>query len=373
MNGSTVYFSDLRASPRRNLLDKVGDLLDQAGVADRVRRGDLVAVKLHFGERGNTSFIRPVFVRRVVERLRDLGARPFLTDTNTLYTGSRCEAATHLQTAIRHGFAYAVVDAPLVIADGLRGNSSVAVPIAGGTHFEQAHVAAEIANADALVVLSHFKGHDLAGIGGAVKNLGMGCSAREGKLAQHSSVSPKVKAKRCIACGECIRWCAAGAIELAEKARIIPDTCVGCGECILSCPQNAIQIQWTEGPQVMQEKMAEYACGAMAGKAERSVFLNMVTQVSPACDCHGHTDAPIVGDLGFLASSDPVALDQASADLVNRQPGNPASALKTNHGPGEDKFRGVYPDIDWTVQLARAEALGLGTRQYVLEDRSGGT
>ena len=371
MNKSTVYFSDLRASPRRNLLDKVADLLDHAGVADRIHRGDLVAVKLHFGERGNTSFIRPVFVRRVVERLRDLGARPFLTDTNTLYTGSRSEAATHLQTAIQNGFAYAVVDAPVVIADGLRGNSSVTVPITGGSHFQKVSIAAEIANADSLVVLSHFKGHDLAGIGGALKNLGMGCAAREGKLAQHSSVAPKVKAKRCIACGECLRWCAAGAIELGDKARIDPKTCVGCGECILSCPENAIQIQWTEGPQAMQEKMAEHACGALAGKAGRCVFLNAVTQVSPACDCHGHTDAPIVGDLGYLAASDPVALDQACADLVNRQPGNLASALKTNHAPGEDKFRGVYPDIDWTVQLAHAEALGLGSRQYGWEDSSG--
>ena len=154
MNKSTVYFSDLRASPRRNLLDKVADLLDHAGVADRIHRGDLVAVKLHFGERGNTSFIRPVFVRRVVERLRDLGARPFLTDTNTLYTGSRSEAATHLQTAIQNGFAYAVVDAPVVIADGLRGNSSVTVPITGGSHFQKVSIAAEIANADSLVVLN---------------------------------------------------------------------------------------------------------------------------------------------------------------------------------------------------------------------------
>jgi uncharacterized Fe-S center protein len=371
MTEATVFFTDLRASPRRNLLDKVAGLLDHAGIASRVHRGDLVAVKLHFGERGNTSFIRPVFVRRVVEHLRDLGARPFLTDTNTLYSGSRSEAATHLQTAIRNGFAHAVVDAPLVIADGLRGNSTVTVPITGGRHFQRVPIAAEIANADAIVVLSHFKGHELSGIGGALKNLGMGCAAREGKLAQHSSVAPKVKAKRCVACGECAPWCSVGAITLGDKARIDPKRCVGCGECILTCPQDAIQVQWTEGPRVMQEKMAEFARGALVGKEDRSVFLNAVTQVSPACDCCGHTDAPLVGDLGYLSSADPVALDQASADLVNRQPGNPSSALKTNHAPGADKFRGVYPEIDWSIQLACAEALGLGNRQYRLEDRSG--
>ena len=371
MNHPTVHFTDLRTSPRRNLLDKMALLLEQAGLPDKIGRGDLVAVKLHFGERGNTAFIRPVFVRRVVELLRDLGAKPFLTDTNTLYIGSRSEATTHLQTAIRNGFDFAVVDAPLVIADGLRGNSSVEVPIPGGRHFQRVHIASEIANADALVVLSHFKCHDLAGFGGALKNLGMGCSSREGKLAQHSSVAPKVKAKRCVACGECLPWCPVAAITLDGKARIEPNLCIGCGECILTCPQEAIQVQWTEGPLVMQEKMAEHACGAMAGKSEHSIFLNMATQISPACDCYGHTDAPIVGDIGFLAASDPVAIDQASVDKVNQQIGNPASALKSNHEPGMDKFRGVCPDIDWGVQLTHAEKLGLGSRRYRLEDISG--
>ncbi len=360
-----IFFADLRTHHRRTLFDKIDELLRRVGVDRCVRAGDLVAVKLHFGERGNASFLRPVFVRRVVDLLRELGAKPFLTDTNTLYRGSRTDAVSHLETALLHGFSYATVGAPLVIAGGLRGNTGLKIPVSG-KHFREASVAAEIVHADALVVLSHFKGHDVAGFGGAVKNLGMGCATREGKLAQHSDVSPKVKAKRCVACGECVKWCSHAAITVDKKAQICSDRCVGCGECILTCPTGAIQVRWTEGPLTMQEKMAEYALAALHGKQDRAVFLSFLTQVSPACDCHGHNDVAIVPDVGLIAGRDPVAIDQASVDLVNACPGREGSALRCNHEPGGDKFRGVYPQIDWSVQLAHAERIGLGTRRYRL-------
>lgn len=363
MQLADVHYADLRTSPRQNLLDKVEALLHRAGLPGRVIRGDLVAVKLHFGEKGNTAFLRPVFVRRVVEVLKSLGAKPFVTDANTLYVGTRSDAASHLETAIQNGFDFAVIGAPLVIADGLRGNSAVRVPIRG-KHFSEVSVAAEIVHADAVVALTHFKGHEISGFGGSLKNVGMGCASREGKLAQHSTLGPEVKEKLCVACGDCVPWCAQGAISMAESAFIDPGRCVGCGQCILICPQGAIQVQWNESPGIMQEKMAEHCLGALVGKRDKSLFLNFVSQVSPACDCYGHADAPIVGDLGILASTDPVAIDQASVDLVNAQPGNPASALKTGLAPGEDKFRGVYPQIDWSIQLAHAEALGLGSRAY---------
>ncbi|MHB8765097.1 MAG: DUF362 domain-containing protein [Deferrisomatales bacterium] len=363
MAAPEVYVSNLRTSSRHTLLDKIEELLALAGADRRVRRGDLVAVKLHFGEKGNTGYLRPVLVRRVVEVLKGLGAKPFLTDTNTLYTGARSDAAGHLETAVYNGFDYASVGAPLVIADGLRGNSLVRVPIAG-VHCREVSVAEAVAHADVLVGLAHFKGHELSGFGGALKNLGMGCAAREGKLLQHSGVAPKVKRKVCVACSECVRWCAQGAISVQEVATIDSGGCVGCGECILSCPKGAIQIQWNEGPQVMQEKMAEHALGAVAGKQDRCLFLNFATQVSPACDCCGHSDAPIVADAGILSSADPVALDQASVDLVNALPGLPGTALQGGHGPGEDKFRSLYPAIDWAAQLAHAERIGLGSRAY---------
>jgi uncharacterized Fe-S center protein len=367
---SDVFFSDLRTSPRQNLLDKLEALARRAGLDRQVNAGDLVAVKLHFGEKGNTSFIRPILVRRIVDVLKSLGAKPFLTDTNTLYTGSRSDAVTHAETAIQNGFAYAVVGAPIVIADGLLGNTAVRVDIPG-THLKQVTVAAAVAQADAIVGLAHFKGHDLAGFGGAIKNVGMGCTAREGKLAQHSSVSPKVKKKLCVACGECVRWCSQGAISVGEVALIQADRCIGCGECILTCPRGAIQVQWNEGPEAMQEKMAEHAFGALHNKRGKSLFVNFVTHVTPACDCYGHSDAPIVRDVGLLAAEDPVALDQACVDLVNAQAGLEGSALTVNLQPGEDKFRGVYPRIDWSAQLRHAERLGLGSTRYRLTDVGG--
>jgi uncharacterized Fe-S center protein len=371
MKKADVIFSNLRAGYTTNMLDKVENLLKEAGIEKRIKKGDLVAIKVHFGELGNTSFIRPIYVRRVVELVKSLGGKPFITDTNTLYVGSRSDAASHLETALANGFSYACVNAPLIIADGLRGNSSIAVAIEG-EHYKEVEIGSEIVNADCIIALTHFKGHEVAGFGGALKNLGMGAAAKAGKLAQHSSLSPKIKGKNCKACGQCMLWCAHGAIELIsktktdKKATIDTDKCVGCGACIATCPTGAIQIQWTEGPKVLQEKMAEHAAGSMKGKEDKSLFVNFITQVSPACDCHNHTDAPIVADIGLAASTNPVALDQACVDMVNNAQGFQDSALTKNHAPGEDKIRGVYPNIDWTVQLDSAEKIGMGTRQYTL-------
>jgi hypothetical protein len=365
MSSSDVHFTDLRASYKRNILDKTEELLTAAGLPDIIEPGDIVAVKLHFGEPGNTAFIRPIFVRRVVEALKKLGAKPFITDTTTLYVGPRSNAVDHIEAALHNGFSYTTVGAPIIIADGLRGQSYVDTPIKG-THFDSVSIAAEIANADAIVVLSHFKCHELSGIGGSVKNIGMGSAARRGKLAQHSNIAPKVKAKACVACGECIEWCPNQAIELGETATIDKERCIGCGECIVICPHQAIRIQWTEGAQVMQEKMAEYALGALSGKLDKSIFVNFITQVSPACDCMGHSDAPIVADLGIACATDPVAIDQASADLVNQAPANYASKMPAEYKQGEDKFRAITPKSDWTVQLECAQKLGLGTRDYKL-------
>ncbi len=365
MNTPDVIFSDLRADHKRSMLDKVEQLLLEAGIESRISKGDLVAVKLHFGELGNTSFIRPIYVRRVVELIKRLGAKPFITDTNTLYAGTRSDAVSHIDTAIANGFTYSCVGAPLVIADGLIGNAKVDVPV-NGDHFDSVHIAAEVAHADAVIALTHFKFHELAGMGGSIKNIAMGCSARAGKLAMHSGVSPKITAKKCIACGDCVGHCAHQAISIDKKASIDPERCVGCGECIIICPVKAIQIQWTQGPKDMQEKMAEYTAGALKGKEQKSLFVNFITQVSPACDCYGHSDAPVVADIGIACSTDPVAVDQCSVEMVNAAKGREDSALKSNHAPGEDKVKGVYPHIDWDVQLDCSVKLGLGSRSYNL-------
>lgn len=361
---STVYFADMRAGTRENLFTKLERLMELCELPAIIARGDLTAIKLHFGEKGGHAYIRPTFVRCIVDRVKDSGGKPFLTDSSTLYPGERKEAVSALTCAIENGFAYAVVNAPLVMCDGLRGHSARRVAVAGEL-LKEVDIGLDILEADALITLSHFKCHELTGFGGAIKNLAMGCSSREGKLEQHSTVAPEVADKFCTGCAACLKACAHEAIRLIEsRARIDKDACAGCGRCITVCETRAIRIQWNEEAPLVMKKMAEYALGAISGKQGKLLFINFVTQVSPACDCFGHSDAPIVPDLGILASIDPVALDQACADLVNRAQGLPDTALKEGHAPGGDKFRGVHPQIDWETTLLHAERIGLGTRDY---------
>lgn len=365
---STVYFTDFRATFQESLTAKLARLVETAGLSQVIEKRDLTGVKLHFGEKGNLAFIRPVFVSTVVESIKSCGGKPFLVDTNTLYAGTRSDTVNHLQTAIKNGFSYAVVDAPLVIADGLRGHSDVEIPI-NCKNFESCYIGADIHHADALISLAHFKGHELSGFGGALKNIGMGCASRRGKLAMHSTVSPKVIRKKCVGCGQCITHCPASAISLNDdkKAVIDENACIGCGECIVVCAAEAVQIRWNQSVPVFLEGMMEYAKAVIQEKNGKMLFVNVINNVSPMCDCIGHNDTPIVRDIGIAASLDPVALDQASVDLVNLEPAFAGSCLTVNTGPGEDKFKGLYPQVDWDVQLDYAEKLGLGSRDYTLE------
>ena len=363
---SKVYFADMRAGHKENLFDKLARLLTLAGLERSVAADDLTAVKIHFGEKGNHAFIRPIFARRVVEEIKRLGARPFLTDSSTLYPGERKEAVSALTCAIENGFGYACAGAPLIISDGLRGVTETAVAVEGEL-LKKVYIGTEIVEAVSLVCMTHFKCHELTGFGGAIKNLGMGCASRKGKMVQHSTVAPVVAEKYCTGCGICLKACAHDAVAVIEgKAAIDPTLCAGCSRCITVCPVKAIHVQWNEAADLVMRKMAEYAMGAVSGKAGKTVYLNFITQVSPACDCYGHADAPIVNDIGLCASSDPVAIDQACADLVNGARGNEGSALQSGHEPGGDKFRGCWPEIPWEVQLEHGERIGLGSRRYEL-------
>jgi len=368
---SRVYAIDMRAGYRENMFEKLNRLLEAVGVCQGIKTRDLVAVKLHFGEKGNTGFISPLFVRQVVDKVVALKARPFLTDANTLYGGSRNDAPQHLITAIQNGFAYSVTGAPIIIADGLKGASSTEVQV-NLEHIQTAYIASNIVEADALISLAHFKGHELTGFGGTLKNLGMGCAARRGKLAQHSNLSPKVKSKHCEACGDCVKTCPQSAIAIVEvekkkKARIDPEKCIGCAACILVCPNQAVRVQWNKSVPEFMEKMVEYTAAVLNNKRHKAFFLNFLTHISPVCDCVSHTDAPMVNDVGILASMDPIAIDQASADLVNQQPGLPGSCPGSGLNPGEDKFRALYPEVDWSIQLDYGQKIGLGSRDYDLE------
>ncbi len=366
MTKAEVYFANLRArNPYDSTVSKVGRLFDAAGFDECIRKNALTAIKLHFGEMGNDSYINPVFVREVVDRVRKCGGKPFLTDSNTLYLGSRANAVDHIETAIRHGFDYAVAGAPLIIADGLSGGNTRSVTI-DKKHFRDVIISGDIVASESLVVLSHFKGHEVAGFGGAIKNLAMGCASARGKQEQHSA-RPLVIEAHCIGCGKCKDVCPKSAISLKRKrSHIDRDLCIGCFECMTVCPEHAIDIDWeTEIPRFV-ERLVEYAFGAVKGKAHRTCFMNFLTRITPDCDCVPWSDAPIVPDIGILASKDPVAIDAASFDLVNRQEGIRGSGLGHNFRKGADKFKGMRAGTDALRQVSYGREIGLGSSEYEL-------
>lgn len=365
---STVYFASVRArSPSKSKLHQIERLFDAAGMNDVVKKGELTAIKIHFGEMGNDSYVNPALVRPITEGVRARGARPFLTDTNTLYGGSRANAVDHLQTAEMHGFGMAVAGAPVIIADGLYGDSYRQIPVKG-KHFQSVKIAAEIAAADSLIVVSHFKGHLPAGFGGAIKNLGMGCAPAAGKAEQHSA-KPIFNADICSGCGSCRDGCPRQAITVQKKISAIDyERCTGCGKCLRVCPTHAMDFDWLVAVPPFMERIAEYAMGAVAGKEGRAGFFNFLINITPDCDCVPWSDAAIVQDIGILASLDPVAIDQASFDLVNRQMGLAGTLLQKSMEPGADKFRGLWEGTMGGIQIEHGEAIGLGSRSYRLEE-----
>ncbi len=363
-NPSKVYFLSLNASGKKGgLMQRLPELLSTLSMYDHARPKAATAIKLHLGERGNTSFIRPLFIQFIVDYLKAKGLKPFLTDANTLYSGSRSNSIDHLICANENGFQYGVVHAPVIIADGIYGNRSVVIETPG-PRVKQAYIGEAIYDADALLCASHFKGHELTGFGGALKNMGMGCAAKAGKLVMHSDQNPQVSVERCVGCGVCVNFCGSDAITIKDKkARIDSKKCVGCASCIAVCPTHSINNSWNVGPVACMEKMAEYASAAMSCVYPAIGFVTFITNVSPVCDCYGFSGVPIVGDIGILASDDPVAIDQASYDLVNEAPWHPYYGKRQE---GIDKFKELANGIDPTVQLVHAEKLGLGTRKYEL-------
>ena len=366
MMKSKVWFAGIRASSdQESTTAKVRRLFDAAGFSAVFSARDKSAVKVHFGELGNDGFISPVLVRQAVEKIRGCGAMPFLTDTNTLYIGSRSNAVEHITTAILHGFDYAVAGAPVIIADGLDGRNVAKIPVSG-KHFDTVAVAGDIVAADSMLVLSHFKGHIVSGFGGAIKNLAMGCAPPEGKRAQHNA-RPFNIPEKCTGCGKCIPVCPRSAINIEnDKSMIDATECIGCFECMHACPEHAIDINWETEIPVFMERMVEHAFGAVKGKAGKVAYMNFLIRITPDCDCFPFSDAPIVPDIGILASTDPVAIDAASFDLVNRQQGFTDSLLTAHHKPGEDKFSGVHIHTDGLRQIRYAEELGMGSSTYEL-------
>ena len=367
---STVFFASAETSrTRKDLLTQVRNLFDAAGGDKIIAREDLVALKLSFSEVGNTAYIRPPLVREVVRKVREAGGKPFLTDAGTLYVGGRANAVDHLETAIRNGFTFAVVEAPIIIADGLRGKSFVEVKI-DQKNCETARIGAEAYHANALISLAHVHGHGGTGLAATFKNIGMGFGSRAGKQEMHSQEEPPaVDTAKCVGCGECVRYCPANAIRVAEKkAKVDAATCIRCGECTVTCPHGAIAIRWGDEPGRLQERIVEYTFAVLKDKKKKCLFYAFLLDVTPGCLCTSASHRPFIPDVGILASRDPVALEQATFDMVNAQEGIKASTLPSGHREGANKYRALFPDQESELTMRYAEELGLGSRKYKIEE-----
>lgn len=353
-----------------SILNRLVKLFDRVGTGGIIKENDMVAVKAHFGEEGNISYISPIFYRTIIDRIKICGGKPFISDTNTLYVGERNNAIKHLNLALKHGFSFATVNAPVLIADGMTGMDFVEETI-NLKHIKKAKIASAFYWANAIVVLSHCKGHMLTSMGGAIKNIGMGCAARPGKQEQHSGSAPKFKSEFCIGCGECVKWCNFNAIKIKNKKAINdPSKCIGCGECIAACRYDAIDTFWDSDITKMNEKMVEYAYAVIKSIKNKIVFFNFLMNITPECDCMPSTDKYIVPDIGILASFDPVAIDCASVELINSTAIiNENIKDKKSYNikySNKDKFKMIHPELNWKTQLEYGQKIGLGNMDYEL-------
>ncbi len=362
---SKVYFADLRADVHENLQQKLTRLMKTAGMGDIDFQDKFVAIKLHFGEPGNLAFLRPNWARTVADFVKERGGKPFLTDCNTLYVGGRKNALDHMDSAMLNGFNPMTTGCQIIIADGLKGSDEVEVPVVGGEYVKNAKIGRAVMDADVFISLTHFKGHEEAGFGGCLKNIGMGCGSRAGKMEQHNAGKPHVAEKHCIGCGQCRKICAHGAPIIENgKAHIDHDKCVGCGRCIAVCPKDAVRIDWDESTTNLNCKIAEYTKAVVDGRP--CFHISLVIDVSPNCDCRSENDMAIVPNVGMFASFDPVALDMACVDAVNRQPVINGSYLAEQEHCHHDHFKDTHPDTNWETCIDHGVKLGLGNREYNL-------
>ena len=364
---SKVYFADLRADVHENLQQKLTRLMKTAGMGDIDFQDKFVAIKLHFGEPGNLAFLRPNWARTVADFVKERGGKPFLTDCNTLYVGGRKNALDHMDSAMLNGFNPMTTGCQIIIADGLKGSDEVEVPVVGGEYVKNAKIGRAVMDADVFISLTHFKGHEEAGFGGCLKNIGMGCGSRAGKMEQHNAGKPHVAQKHCIGCGQCRKICAHGAPIIENgKAYIDHDRCVGCGRCIAVCPKDAVRIDWDESTTNLNCKIAEYTKAVVDGRP--CFHISLVSDVSPNCDCRSENDMAIVPNVGMFASFDPVALDMACVDAVNAQTPLRGSAADDAHAKAHvhDHFQRLHPDTNWRSCLEHGEKIGIGTREYEL-------
>lgn len=373
MEKAQVYFSDFRTKAFGDgLPTKLKKLIKKAGIGQIDMDGKFAAIKMHFGELGNISYLRPNYAKAVADVVRELGGRPFLTDCNTMYPGKRKNALEHLECAWENGFTPLTVGCPILIGDGLKGTDDIAVPLSGCEYVKAAKIGRAVMDADVFISLTHFKGHEMTGFGGAIKNIGMGCGSRAGKTEQHSSGKARINEDLCRGCLACRKECANDALdfdEAAEKMQVNQENCVGCGRCLGACNFDAISFGIDAAVELLNRRMAEYTKAVVAGRP--CFHISLIVDVSPNCDCHGENDVPILPNIGMFAAFDPLALDQACADACLAADPLPGSQLADNMAKGDfvdhhDPFTNSRPESEWRTCLAHAEKIGLGTRDYEL-------
>lgn len=365
MENSKVYFTNLRTTVGDSLLKKLERLIRTAGIDEIDFKDKFTAIKMHFGELGNLAFLRPNYAKVVADVVSSLGGKPYLVDCNTLYVGARKDALEHLNTAALNGFSPLSTGCQIIIGDGLKGTDDVEIPVEGAVYCKTAKIGRGVVDSDIIISLNHFKGHEETGFGGALKNLGMGCGSRRGKMEMHNAGKPFVNQELCIGCRMCAKFCAHDAPQFEDgKASIVQDRCVGCGRCVSVCPKDAVETAFDEAKDVLNMKIAEYAKAVLNGKP--AFHISIVRDVSPYCDCHEENDAAIVPNVGMFASFDPVALDFACADAVNSQPILANTMLSELHDEHRDHFGSIFPATNWRVSVEHAEKLGLGVRDYEL-------
>ena len=372
-NTSAVYYTDFRCGMDESRIQKLTRLMEGAGMGNIDFEGKFVAIKMHFGELGNLSFLRPNYAKAVVDFVKKHGGKPFLTDCNTMYPGSRKNALEHLYCAWENGFTPMTVGCPILIGDGLKGTDDIDVPVVGGEYVKAAKIGRAIMDADIFISLSHFKGHEAAGFGGAIKNIGMGCGSRAGKTEQHTSGKPRIKERKCKGCKQCMKQCANNGLyfnEETKKMEVVLENCVGCGRCIGACNFDAIQFAQDAAVKDLNCRMAEYTKAVVDGRPH--FHISLIMDVSPYCDCHAGNDVAILPDLGMFASFDPLALDQACVDACLKQTPMPGSMLAEKVGHADfhdhhDHFVNTTPESEYKTCLEHAEKIGLGTRNYELK------
>lgn len=373
MEKAKVYFTNFRTVAFGDgLPTKLKKLIKKAGIEQIHMDGKFVAIKMHFGELGNISYLRPNYAKAVADVVKELGGKPFLTDCNTMYPGSRKNALEHLECAWENGFTPLSVGCPILIGDGLKGTDDIDVPVNGGEYVKNAKIGRAVMDADVFISLTHFKGHEMTGFGGAIKNIGMGCGSRAGKTEQHCSGKPHIEEPMCRGCRKCQKECANGGLifdEASRKMHVDQEHCVGCGRCLGACNFDAIVFDSDDAVELLNYRMAEYAKAVVDGRP--CFHISLVVDVSPNCDCHGENDAPILPNLGMFASFDPLALDQACADACLAADPMPGSQLSDHLADPHfhdhhDHFKNSTPESEWKSCLEHAEKIGLGSRDYEL-------